>query len=137
MAIIGIRDSRTGLEKRALQIIVAIGSLVPMTAGAAGIILGPALLGDNVAGNTDLDSHFRYLSGLLLGIGISYASAVPGIELRRGRFLLLGAIIVLGGIGRLLSLVVRGSPSPSMIGALVMELLVTPCLTLWQWRLAR
>jgi len=50
---------------------------------------------------------------------------------------LLGAIIVLGGIGRLLSLVVRGSPSPSMIGALVMELLVTPCLTLWQWRLAR
>jgi hypothetical protein len=137
VTITGIRDSRMDIEKLALQIAVAAGSLVPISAGAAGIILGPALLGNNAAGDTDLDSHFRYLSGLLLGIGIFYAGAVPGIERRRGRFLLLGAMVFLGGIGRLLSLFVRGTPSPVMIGALAMELVVTPSLTIWQLRIAR
>ena len=123
-------------ESRALQLVVALASLVPITAGAAGILLGPALVGAQAA-DTDVDSHFRYLSGLLLGIGIGYATALPGIEKRQRRFLLLGAIVVVGGLGRLASLFVTGTPSLPMMAALAMELLVTPLVTLWQLRIAR
>ena len=124
------------IEKRALQIVVATGSLVPLGAGAAGILLGLRMLGSGTVGSDDLDSHFRYLSGLLLAIGIGYASTVPRIETQGGRFRLLTGIVMLGGIGRLVSLLSIGPPSPAMEAALVMELLVTPGLALWQHRVA-
>jgi hypothetical protein len=130
-------DSSASNERRALQIVVAIASLVPILGGAAGIILGPLLVDERSAHTADLDSHFRYLSGILLGIGLAYASAVPGIDRRKSRFMLLCGIVVLGGLGRLFSLIATGTPSPVMIGALMMELLVTPLITLWQLRIAR
>jgi hypothetical protein len=43
---------------------------------------------------------------------------------------------VLGGLGRLMSLLSIGTASPAMRMALVMELLVTPSLALWQRRVA-
>jgi hypothetical protein len=131
-----MRSPGSASEKRALQIIVAIASLVPILAGASGVLYGPVLVGD-VGGSHDLDSHFRYLSGLLLGIGLAYASAVPGIDRRRQRFLLLGSIVVLGGLGRLISLLLTGAASPIMLAALAMELVVTPVITFWQLRLSR
>jgi hypothetical protein len=125
-------------SRRALQAAVALGSLVPILAGGAGVLLGPALVAPfEGAATPDLDSHFRYLSGLLLAIGLAYASAVPGIERRGARFRLLGGLVVLGGLARLGSVIAVGAPSPVMVAALVMELIVTPLLTLWQHRVAR
>jgi len=123
------------LEKRALQVAVALGCLVPIGGGARGIWLGPQMAG--AAGPADLDSHFRYLSGLLLGIGLAYLTAIPRIEQHSLRFRILTAIVVVGGLGRLASLVAVGTPSASMTAALVMELVVTPALALWQHRVAR
>jgi hypothetical protein len=124
------------IEMRTLQFAVAMGSLVPITAGAAGVLLGPRMVQPAVDASADVDSHFRYLSGLLLAIGIGYASTILHIELHGRRFQLLTGIVVLGGIGRLLSLAAIGAPSPAMAAALVMELVVTPCLALWQHRVA-
>jgi hypothetical protein len=121
-------------ERLALQLTVAAASLVPISAGAAGILLGPRMVNAITAAPEDLDSHFRYLSGLLLGIGLGLASTIPHIEMRGRRFRLLAGIVMLGGVGRLVSLVSIGSPSPAMLAALVMELIVTPGLALWQYR---
>lgn len=68
------------IETRLLQIAVAVGSLVPMVAGVGGMLLGPGMLESPGIGSVDLDSHFRYLSGLLLAIGIGYSSTVLHIE---------------------------------------------------------
>jgi hypothetical protein len=121
--------------RRALQLVVAVASLIPISAGAAGIVLGPAMVD---AGNVPIpaDSHYRYLSGLLLGIGLAFASTVPRIEARTARFRLLTAIVVVGGLGRLWALLVRGVPNRQMLAALVMEVGVTPALALWQARVA-
>lgn len=132
-----MRDTRASNEKRALQIVVAIASLVPIAGGAEGAIFGPLLINDSGANTADLDSHFRYLSGILLGLGLAYATAVPGIHRHKRRFMLLCGIVMLGGLSRLVSLIATGTPSPVMIGALMMELLVTPIITLWQLRVAR
>jgi Domain of unknown function (DUF4345) len=123
--------------KRALQVAVALGSLVPIGAGAAGVLLGPRLPCGAIIVQGDLDSHFRYLSGLLPAIGIGFASTIPRIELRGGRFQLLAGIVVLGGCGRLVSVLAIGIPSASMAAALVMESLVTPGLAVWQMQVAR
>lgn len=122
-------------EKRCLQAAVVIGSLVPLLAGGAGMLRGPGMI--HAAAQGDLDSHYRYLSGLLFGIGIGFLSCVPGIEAKSARFRLLAFIVITGGVGRALGWLMTDALSPAMTGALVMELAVTPLLALWQARVAR
>ena len=122
-------------ERRLLQVCVAIAALVPVSAGLAGAWLGPAML--DAGTGIDMDSHFRYLSGLLLAIGLGFWSTVPAIEERTHRFRLLTSLVLLGGLARLAGVLAHGWPAPPMRAALAMELVVTPSLCLWQARIAR
>ena len=122
-------------ERAMLQVAVALACLVPIGAGLAGAIQGPALTGG--MGPVEMDSHFRYLSGLLLGIGLAFAALVPRIERAGGLFRPLAAIVFVGGLARLGAVVVMGWPPLPTTLALVMELAVTPLLALWQARIAR
>ncbi len=122
------------MERRLLQAAVLLAGIVPVSAGSAGVILGAGLAG---GGGTDLDSHVRYLSGLLLGIGLVFWSLVPRIERHAVLFRVLTLIVFVGGLGRLLGVFVVGQPSAPMTAALGMELVVTPLLCWWQGRLAR
>ena len=121
-------------EKRALQVAVAILALIPIGAGGAGVIWGAASMNEEAV-TVSLDSHVRYLSGLLLAIGFGFWSTIPDIERKTGRARLLTALVVVGGIARLGGLA-YGIPSLPMLGGLVMELVVTPALCLWQARIA-
>ena len=123
------------MEKRLLQIAVAVAGLVPVGAGAAGALLGPLLLGQ--VGDAALDSHVRYLSGLLLAIGLAFWSTIPHIERHGTRFGLLTLIVVTGGLCRALGMLIVGPPGVAMSLALVMELVVTPALYLWRERVGR
>jgi hypothetical protein len=73
----------------------------------------------------------------LFAIGLGFVSTIPRIETHGDRFRLLTGIVVVGGIGRLVSLYAIGPPSLVMTAALVMELIVTPGLAIWQFRVAR
>ena len=119
-----------------LRAAVALGGVVPVGAGLAGVWLGPAMTGP-VAADIPLDSHFRYLSGLLLAIGLGFWSTIPAIERQGPRFRLLTALVVVGGLGRLVSLIALGPPNAPMLFGLAMELVVTPALALWREHLAR
>lgn len=121
-------------ERRLLQQAVGLGGIVPFAAGLYGVLFGTALTGDVTS--VSADSHFRYLSGLLLGIGICFWSTIPNIEERTGRFRLLTLLVIIGGLARLAGFLFTGLPSVFMIGGLVMELVVTPLLCLWQTRVA-
>jgi hypothetical protein len=122
-------------ERRLLQIVVAIASLVPITAGAMGVLLGPAMV-DLAGAPISADSHYRYLSGLLLGIGIAFLTTIARIESHTARFRVLAGIVIVGGLGRLLSVVLHGVPDKPMLFGLAMELAVTPALAVWQTRVA-
>ncbi len=128
---------RPAAERRLLQIAVAVACLVPLAAGGAGVLQGPAMLKGVDAAAADLDSHFRYLSGLLLGLGIGFACCIPAIEARGRLFRALGAIAVLGGLARLLSALQVGLPGSGHIFGLATELGTVPLLMLWQARVAR
>ena len=122
-------------ERLWLQIAIALGASVPVAAGLAGVLYGPALV-DAVAGASG-DSHFRYLSGLLLGIGLLFWSAIPRVEQRTSLIRALTLIVVVGGLARLCSLAVAGAPDAPMLFGLGMELIVTPLICLWQARVAK
>jgi hypothetical protein len=129
-------DRRSKAQAGALRVAVAVGGIVPVAAGLAGVLSGAAMLGGHPAANLTLDSHLRYLSGLLLAIGLGFWSTIPRIEQQAARFRLLTAIVVLGGLGRLYGILVEGLPPAPMLFGLVMELGVTPLLCWWQGRVA-
>lgn len=126
---------RAFFTRRNLQIAVALAGLVPVGAGLAGIIEGPGFVGQAGA-VPDLTSHFAYLSGLLLAIGLLFYGMIPRIERHGKRFRLLTSIVVIGGLSRLASMVFHGAPGVSMLFGLMMELVVTPLLCLWQARIS-
>ena len=98
-------------EKRALQIVVAVACIVPFSVAVPSVLHGPTTLkGIHAPVPIDLDSHFRYLSGIFLMLGIGFASCVPGIERKGPRFRLLGAMVVTGGLARALSWAEVGAP---------------------------
>ena len=102
-----------------------------------GGLLGSGMLGEGSGTDPALDSHVRYLSGLLLGIGLAYWQAIPTIETRTARVRLLTALVALGGLMRLIGIFRAGYPGHSMLFGLCMELVVTPLICLWQGRVAR
>lgn len=119
------------LEKRAFQICVAVGGLVPVLGGGWGAIERLAGTGAWTA------DHERYLSGLLLAIGLAFWSTIPEIEHRTERFRLLTLLVFVGGLCRLFGVVMGDGLSRSIAAALAMELGITPLLCLWQMRFSR
>jgi len=127
----------SSLERRLLQLAIAIGCCSPLLIGGVGILRGPAAFGHPAQVPTDLDSHFRYLSGIFFATAFGFASCIPAIERQGPRFRLLGLLIVTGGLSRALSLASVGTPSLGHRIGLGVELGIVPLLLLWQWRLSR
>ncbi|WP_203073562.1 DUF4345 domain-containing protein [Falsiroseomonas ponticola] len=117
-----------------LILAIRIAALVPLIAGAAGVVSGAGFLGEPAGPATD--SHLRYLSGLLLGLGILAWWCAADMKRRGGVFTILVLIVALGGLARLMGVLGHGRPPMPHLLALGMELVVTPGLWLW-WRASR
>jgi hypothetical protein len=102
--------------------------MVAVSAGAWGV------LGDLGSHGGELASHERYLSGLLLAIGLAFWTTVADIEGKTERFRLLTVLVAIGGLSRLVGVALGDTLSWSTGAALAMELLVAPLLCLWQGR---
>lgn len=124
-------------EKRALQAVMWVVLLLPLSAVIPSILGGPEFLGHPPVIPTDLDSHFRYISGIFAGVLVGIASCIPAIERRGPQLRMFGAIVMLGGLCRLLSLVEVGVPSLGHRIGLGVELGLMPLVLLWQARIAR
>jgi hypothetical protein len=123
------------IERRLLQLIVLAAAGVAVATGAFGIVRGLRLF--DLAGDVSADSHVRYFSGLLLGIGLAFWSAVPDIERHGARIRLLSAIVVCGGLARASALFTGGVPHGPALFALANETAVPVLVCLWQTRIAR
>ena len=125
------------IERRLLQAAVALACIVPLWMGGQSMIDGVGIMKGADGASIDLDSHFRYLSGILFGLGLAFASCIPGIEAKGRLFRILTMVVVVGGLGRLISAIELGLPGTGHQFGLAMELGVVPLLALWQARVAR
>jgi hypothetical protein len=115
-------------ERLLLQIFILVASLVPLVAGGYGVL-------GNLSSDPALGGHLRYLSGLLLAIGLAFAWCAKRIGARTIEIRLLTFLVAVGGVARLLGLPETGLSNVTLL-ALFMELVVTPAICLWQSRIA-
>ena len=108
---------------------MAIGGLVPVGAGALGAVWPERL---HLGGPPHALTHAAYLSGLLLGLGLSFWSLIPTIERQTRAVTLLTGLVVIGGLARAVIAARLGAWDHHVVLPLIMELGVTPALWAWQ-----
>ena len=83
-----------------------------------------------------MDSYFRFLKGMLLGIGLIYWSSIPDIARHSERISVVTFILVLGAVPRLLAVISHGVPTIGILIGLAGELIFAPLLWLWHQHVA-
>ena len=122
--------------KRALQILVATLSLLPLGVGAFGFVFGAGLFLPVGVATPRLDSQFRFLSAWDVGLACIVWWIVPRIEQQTALFRIVCLAVFLGGVGRVVAWFTTGSPGTAFLAVTLIELLI-PVLIPWQARVAR
>lgn len=117
--------------KRGLQIVLFVLSLIPLYFAVTGFMGGGAGLNGGQAVAADLDNQFRYLSAFYLILTFLIWYIIPAPEQHTGIFRMAILAIFLGGLARLYSYANIGTPQPSMMAGMLLEL-GAPVLALWQ-----
>jgi hypothetical protein len=122
--------------KRALQVTIAVLSLLPLAFGTLGLIMGVGMYIPPESATPKLDSQFRFMSGWDVGIAFVVWWFIPNIEHQSGLFKLVCLAVFLGGVGRVAAWLFTGSPGVSFGVVAAVELLA-PALIPWQSYVAR
>jgi hypothetical protein len=130
---------KTSANRRALQVAIALLALVPLGFGIRGVIVGASVLdaAAPAAAVVALDNQLRFLSAIWFAVGVVLLVILPRIEQHAFVIRFVGGAVFLGGVGRLISVLVVGSPVARLWGSMLVELLLVPLLVLWQARVAR
>jgi hypothetical protein len=130
---------KTSASRRALQVAIALLALVPLGFGIRGLMVGASVL-DTAApavAAVALDNQVRFLSALWFSMGVLLLVALPRIERHALAIRFVGGAVFLGGVGRLISVLVVGSPLARLWASMLVELVLVPLLVVWQARVAR
>ena len=127
------------MGKRLLQITTGLLGLVPLLTGLI-TMLGvhdPLYSAAGIPALPVLDSNLRFFGGVWLGLGIAILWLVPRIETETVLFRAIWGAIFLGGAGRLLSILLVGTPPIPFVGFTALELIGPPLFIYWQHLVAQ
>jgi hypothetical protein len=126
------------VNRRPLQVVTGLLGIIPVVTGVFTMmgLSDPIYTAAGLPRHALLDSNLRFLGGLWLALGLSLFVLIPRIERETTLFRVLWLMIFVGGIGRILSMVVVGSPPWPFVGFTALEIVGAPVFIVWQARLA-
>ena len=121
------------MAKRALQIVTAILALVPIVTGLIGMsgVSDPLYAALKLPANPVFDSNLRFFAGVWFGLGVALFWLIPKIDQQTVLFRTLWGMVFAGGIGRLLSMLLVGSPPAPFIGFTILEIVGASIFIWW------
>lgn len=120
--------------RRALQLMLFLFGAVCSLFAFAHIAIGPAAIPGGVVTNAVMDSEDRFYATLFLGFGLAVIWCARDLDAGKKP---LGALLVVffaGGIARLISLAIVGSPGGLFLFLGALELMLPPIF--WWWLVA-
>ena len=125
------------MERKLFQLIIVVLSLIPIMDAVTGFYQGPGhLFPDGDVYPNNLDNHYRYLVGVYLAVTFALWWTLGNIQERVIPFRLICAAVIIGGLGRIISITTAGMPeSTEYLFAAVIELVLVPLLLVWHHRL--
>lgn len=121
---------------RLLQGLTGVLALIPILTGAITMmgVHDPLYAALDLPGNPLLDSNLRFLGGVWLGLGLAAFWMVPRLHAQTVLFRVVWGAIFIGGLGRLLSMLVVGWPPAPLIAFTVLEIVGAPLFVAWHAR---
>ncbi len=117
---------------------MAVLGVIPVLTGVVTLfgLADPIYASAGLPENALLDSNLRFFGGVWLGLGLALYWLIPTIEKQTVLFRVLWGMIFLGGIGRILSMILLGAPPAPFIAFAALEIVGAPLLIAWQARLS-
>ena len=108
--------------RRAFQGFLALFGVIVIGISIAHLTIGPAAIIGGSGVNPTSDGEDRFFAGLLLCYGVALLWCARDVQRKRVYVNVLAAVFFVGGIGRLLAIILAGVPHPFYIAMLVLEL---------------
>ncbi|MBG0566141.1 DUF4345 domain-containing protein [Actinoplanes aureus] len=123
-------------SRRALQVVLVVLAVIPIGTGLMDMLLGAGTLPSDQDLNPDLQSNYRFFATMWFGLGLAILWIVPRVETAVQPLRAVTALVFLGGLTRVLAMVVDGMPHPMFVAFTALELIAPPILVLWQNRVS-
>ncbi|MBT2517599.1 DUF4345 domain-containing protein [Streptomyces sp. ISL-90] len=122
------------MNRRALLIVMGVLGSIATTSGLLGVIVGPEGIPGGGPTTASVDSEYRFVNVFWLAAGLLLLWSLRRAEehARLARAILV--IAAVGGLARLLSVLIVGWPHPVFIATIVLELAVVPLVIWWHSR---
>jgi hypothetical protein len=127
------------MKKFNLQIAMGLLGIIPVATGLLGMmgVHDPVYVAAGVPPIVLLDTNLRFYSGVWVGAGLALWWLIPTIERQTVLFRVLWGMIFIGGIGRLLSMIMLAWPPIPFVAFTAIEIVGAPLFIWWQSRVAR
>ena len=122
--------------RQAFQVFLALFGVIVIAISIAHLAIGPRAIIGSVAVNPTMAGEDRFFAGLLLSYGIALLWCARNVQRKRVYVELLAATFFVGGIGRLLAILIDGAPNPFYVAMLVLELALPPLMVVIARRVA-
>lgn len=121
--------------KRGLQIVLGVISLIPLYFAVTGMLGGAEPVGGEAVPGA-VDNQFRYLSGIYLLVTLSLWRVIRNVEGEGTTLALALFAMAIGGVGRVISLMMVGDAAPEQTLFTPLEI-GAPLLLIWQRMVAK
>jgi hypothetical protein len=123
--------------RRLFQGFLVMFGVIAIGISLAHLAVGPeAIIGGSTANPTS-DGEDRFYAGLFGCYGVALLWCARDVERKQVYVNVLAAVLLVGGIGRLVALIAVGPPTPFFVAMLVLELVLPPLMVLAARRVAQ
>jgi hypothetical protein len=122
--------------RQAFQAFLALFGVIVIGISLAHLAIGPQAIIGGVAVNPTMAGEDRFFAGLLLCYAITLLWCARDVQHKRVYVELLAGAFFVGGIGRLLAVLLDGTPHPFYVAMLMLELALPPLMVVAARRVA-
>lgn len=116
---------------KVFRVVVAVIGLVLLGIGLYEVITGTkGVPGFTGTSDASLESSYRFLAGVFLGAGLAFIAIAIKFQWAQVLFFVSG-MVFLGGLARVLSWALSGTPTPIAIFQMIAELVFPPVIVVW------